>query len=90
MGRWSNSISIDVDLDDVYSEMSTSDCKTMTEWLYEDGYLDKYLEKERGKNLTSSTANGWNWKEVCHKLSLSQLRLTNEEEEIIKKIADRL
>ena len=90
MGRWSNSISIDVDLNDVYSGMSTSDCKTMTEWLYEDGYLDIYLEKERGKNLTSSTANGWNWKEVCHKLSLSQLRLTNEEEEIIKKIADRL
>ena len=89
MGRWSNSISIDVDLDDVYSEMSTSDCEEITEWLYDDGYLDKYLERERAKNLTS-TVNGWSWKEVCHKLSNSQLRLTNEEEEIIKKIADRL
>jgi hypothetical protein len=83
------SISIDIDLDDIYSEMGTSDCKEMTEWLYEDGYLDKYLERERAKNLTSLT-NGWNWKEVCYKLSISQLRLTNEEEEIIKKIADRL
>lgn len=90
MGRWSNSISIDVDLDDIYSEMSRSDCEEMTNWLYDDGYLDKYLERERAKNLTSSTANGWNWKEICHKLSISQLRLTNEEEEIIKKIADRL
>ena len=85
-----NSISIDIDLDDVYLEMSSSDCKEMTNWLYDDGYLDEYLEKVRAKNLTSSTANGWNWKEVCHKLSNSQLRLTNEEEEIIKKIADRL
>jgi hypothetical protein len=85
-----NSISIDIDLDDIYSEMGSSDCKEMTEWLYADGYLDTYLERERAKNLTSSTVNGWNWKEVCHKLSISQLRLTNEEEEIIKKIADRL
>ena len=84
-----STVSVDVDLDDVYSEMSSSDCKEMTDWLYDDGYLDKYLEKERAKNLTS-TINGWSWKEVCHKLSISQLRLTNEEEEIIKKIADRL
>lgn len=84
------SISIDIDLDDIYHEMSSSDCKEMTSWLYDDGYLDEYLEKERAKNLISSTADGWNWKEVCHKLSNLQLRLTNEEEEIIKKIADRL
>jgi hypothetical protein len=69
--------------------MGESDCKDMTEWLYEDGYLDKYLERERSKNLTS-TVNGWSWKEICDKLANNQLRLTNEEEEIIKKIADRL
>ena len=90
MRRNYNSISIDIDLDDIYSGMGSGDCKEMTEWLYTDGYLDTYLERERAKNLTSSTADGWNWKEVCHKLSISQLRLTNEEEEIIKKIADRL
>jgi hypothetical protein len=84
-----SSISVDIDLDDVYSEMGESDCKDMTEWLYEDGYLDKYLERERAKNFTSHT-NGWDWKGICNKLSISQLRLTNEEEEIIKKIADRL
>ena len=89
MGRWSSSISIDVDLDDIYSEMSTRDCKEITSWLYDDGYLEEYLEKERAKNLTS-TVNGWSWQEICNKLYNNQLRLTNEEEEIIKKIADRL
>jgi hypothetical protein len=53
------------------------------------GYFDEDLEKEKHKNLTSHVT-GWNWEEVCNKLSISQLRLTNEEEEIIKKIADRL
>ena len=83
------SISIDIDLDDIYAEMGSSDCKEMTSWLYEDGYLDEYLEKERAKNLTS-TVNGWAWENICDKLANNQLRLTNEEEEIIKKIADRL
>jgi len=88
MRRWSTiSIDVDVDLDDVYSEMSSSDCEEMTEWLYDDGYLDKYIEQ--AKNLVSYST-GHSWEEICNKLYLSQLRLTNEEEEIIKKIADRL
>jgi hypothetical protein len=83
MGRWGNSISIDVDVDlnDVYSEMNTSDRKEMTSWLYKDGHLDEYIKK---KNLTSPV-NGLKWKDVCDKLANNQLRLTNEEEEIIKK-----
>lgn len=83
------SISVDIDLDDIYAEMGSGDCKEMASWLYEDGYLDWYLERERAKNLTSHT-NGWDWKGICNKLFNNQLRLTNEEEEIIKKIADRL
>jgi len=83
------SISFDIDLDEVYSEMGSRDCKEMASWLLEDGYLDEYLEKEKNKNLTSHVT-GWSWEEICHKLSINQLRLTNEEEEIIKKIADRL
>jgi hypothetical protein len=43
----------------------------------------------RSKNLTSA-ATGWEWRKICNKLFNNQLRLTNEEEEIIKKIADRL
>jgi hypothetical protein len=84
-----SSISVDIDLDDIYAEMGSSDCKEMTDWLYADGYLETYLEKERAKNLTS-TVNGWAWENICDKLANNQLRLTNEEEEIIKKIADRL
>ena len=90
MGRTSfRQISFDIDLDEVYSEMGSKDCEEMTRWLYEDGYFDEYLEKEKYKNLTSHVT-GWNWEEICNKLLNSQLRLTNEEEEIIKKIADRL
>ena len=55
------SISVDIDLDDIYAEMGSSDCKEMTSWLYDDGYLDEYLEKERAKNLGGNRCCGpWN------------------------------
>jgi hypothetical protein len=88
-GGWNSSISVDVDLDDVFIAMDKRDRENMADWLHDEGYLDKYLEKEQAKNL-ASYSTGHSWKEICNKLFLNQLRLTNEEEEIIKKIADRL
>jgi len=38
------SISIDVDLDDVYFEMSKYDKEKMVEWLAEDGYMESVTE----------------------------------------------
>jgi hypothetical protein len=88
-GRWSSSISVDVDLDDVFIAMDERDRENMAKWLFDEGYLEEYIEKEQARKLTS-TVNGWDWEDTCDKLVNNQLRLTNEEEEIIKKIADRL
>lgn len=88
--RWKYiSIDVDIELDEIYSQMDINDCNEMVDRLYEDGFLEKYIEKERAKSFTSPV-NRWNWKEICEKLSDNQSRLTNEEEEIIKKIADKL
>ena len=87
--HWNSSIAVDVDLDDVFIAMSEHDRENMADWLYDEGYLDKYLERERAKNL-AAYSTGHSWKEICNKLYFNQLRLTNEEEEIIKKIADKL
>ena len=89
MRRWGSSISVDLDLDDIFIAMGERDREDMAKWLFDEGYLEKYIEKERAKNLTSPV-NGWAWEDTCDKLANNQLRLTNEEEEIIKKIADRL
>jgi len=89
MRRWGGSISVDLDLDDVFIAMGERDRKDMAKWLFDEGYLEEYLEKERAKNLTS-IINGWAWEDICDKLANNQLRLINEEEEIIKKISNRL
>jgi hypothetical protein len=85
-------VRIDVDLDEVYNEMGRIDKHNMAEWLYEDGILENHSNIEirklvRGdqesiveKYLRDDLMKIWN----------SYYQLTNEEEEIIKKIANRL
>jgi hypothetical protein len=85
-------VRIDVDLDEVYNEMDRIDKRNMAERLYEDGILDTHPNPEirkmvRGdqesiveKYLRDDLMKIWN----------SYYQLTNEEEEIIEKIANRL
>lgn len=85
-------VRIDVDLDEVYGEMSRTDKRDMAEWLHEDGILEShpnpeirkvvrgddesYAEKELRDNLTKL----WN----------GHYQLSTEDEEIIKQIANKL
>ena len=85
-------VRIDVDLDEVYGEMSRTDKRDMAEWLHDDGILEShpnpeirkvvrgddgsYAEKELRDNLTKL----WN----------GHYQLSNEDEEIIKQIANKL
>lgn len=85
-------VRIDVYLDEVYDQMGRSDKNNMAEWLYEDGILDTHPNAEirqiiRGdeesngeKELRDNLSKIWN----------SYHRLTNEEELLIKQIANRL
>jgi hypothetical protein len=85
-------VRIDVDLDEVYNEMGRSDKHNMAEWLYEDGILDKHPNAEIRKMVRGGEESNGE-KELRDDLSKiwnSYYRLTNEEQEIIKNIANRL
>jgi hypothetical protein len=85
-------VRIDVDLDEVYGEMSRTDKRDMAEWLHDDGILEShpnpeirkvvrgddesYAEKELRDNLTKL----WN----------GHYQLSTEDEDIIKQIANKL
>ena len=36
------SVDVDLELDEIYSEMNNSSCKEMAKWLNEDGFLEDY------------------------------------------------
>ena len=85
-------ISIDVDLDDIWDGMDKNDKRAITEWLYEDGILDTHPNPEirklvRGNNESQGEKD---LRDNLTKIWNSYHRLTNEEEEIIKQITNRL
>jgi hypothetical protein len=84
-------IRIDVDFEDVYNEMDRSDKRTMAQWLHDDGILESHPNPEirkvvRGdeesqgeKELRDNLTKLWN----------VYYRMTKEDEELIKKLADK-
>ena len=81
-----------VDLDEIYDDMDRSDKRQMTEWLHEDGILGSHPNPEirrlvRGDNESPGEAE---LRDNLLKLWNGHYRLSNEDEEIIKKIANKL
>jgi hypothetical protein len=84
-------IRIDVDLDVVYNEMDRHDKRTIAEWLYDDGILQSHTNPEIRKVVRGDDESQGE-KELRDNLSKiwkSYYQLSNEEEEIIKKISSR-
>lgn len=85
-------IRVDVDLDDVYSEMNREDKRTMAEWLYDDGTLGGHPNPEVRRLVRGEeeSLGEFELRNDLSKLWNGHYRLSNEDEEIIKKIANKL
>lgn len=85
-------VRIDVDLDEVYNEMSRTDKRDMAEWLHEDGILGSHPNPEIRK-IVRGDEESFDEKELrdnLTKLWNGHYQLSNEDEEIIKQIASKL
>lgn len=68
-------VSVRVDLDDVYSDLSESEKQELVEWLVEDGYT---VTSSSTKTPTNPDFNI-----ICDRLAKSYYRLSKEDEETI-------
>jgi hypothetical protein len=73
----------DVDVDDFYYECSDRDKKALAEMLIEDGYASPF-------NGTNDTIAETDLDEAITKILHFRMQLTVEEEELIKKIGNRV
>ena len=85
-------INVKVDLDEVYDQMGKYDKRDMAEWLYEDGILDTHPNPEIRKLIRGNEeSNGEKeLRDVLDKLWNAYHRLSNEDELLIKQIANKL
>jgi hypothetical protein len=85
-------VRIDVDLDEVYGEMSRTDKRDMAEWLHDDGILESHPNPEIRK-VVRGDDESYGEKELrdnLTKLWNGHYQLSTEDEEIIKQIANKL
>lgn len=85
-------VRIDIDLDEVYDGMDKHDKRAMAEWLFDDGVLGSHPNPEI-RNLVRGEEESQGEKELRDSLSKlwnSYHRLSNEDELLIKQIADKL
>ena len=85
-------INVKVDLDEVYDQMGKYDKRDMTEWLYEDGILDTHPNPEIRKIIRGNEESQGEkeLRDVLDKLWNAYHRLSNEDELLIKQIANKL
>ena len=80
-------INVDIDLDEVYDGLSSSEKNHLVDWLKEDGHIE---ESETNEFPSSENYKDDDWVETIQKLAKNRHQLTLEEEELIKSISNKL
>ena len=75
-------VDIDLNIDDILWELDNREKKELVERLIEDGYALKLT-------LDSESLSEWEFDKTIAKIADNRLRLTAEEDALLKKIADR-
>jgi hypothetical protein len=76
-------INIDIDVENIYEELSDSDKYLLLDWLTDDGITNMSTETSQISYMREE------WDEICSKLSQLHYRMTNEEQAEIEKIVKK-
>ena len=85
-------IRLHVDLDEIYDDMDRSDKREMAEWLFDDGILSSHPNPKIRKLVRGEeeSIGEKEFKDALEKLWNAYHRLSNEDELLIKQIANKL
>lgn len=75
----------EIDVDDFFYEMSDDDKVEMYELLSAAGYISSFKTSDE----MPASVPEWEFTNIMSKISSNRLQLTNEEDEMLKKIASR-
>lgn len=75
---------LDIDVDDFFYEMSDDDKVEMYELLSAAGYTSSFKTSDEPAGFPE-----WEFTNIMSKITVNRLQLTNEEDEVLKKIASR-
>jgi hypothetical protein len=78
-------VNINVDVGEIYNELSDREKHTLLDWLEDDG-ISSYGNDDNAMSISPMRED---WSDTCIKLSHLYYRMTNEEQEAIEKIVKK-
>jgi hypothetical protein len=87
MARFYTSGDFDLDVEEIYDELSSYEINELIDILVEEGYVIK--TKSNSKSPDSQNTSEWLFTNMIGKIINNRLRLNQEEEELLQKISDR-
>jgi hypothetical protein len=82
------SISIDVDLDDIYDQLDRYDKKELAEWLQDDGLIGEAMQLHDPDQPRSLLDHEWSV--MMTKISMARYQLTPDQEAQLIELAESL
>jgi 5'(3')-deoxyribonucleotidase len=79
-------VSLDIDIDEVLSDLNSRELQELVDNLYDDGWVPTQLQAV----TDSASISDEEWNEAIEKLRTGKIFLTIEEEELIKQLAKKL
>ena len=86
MARFYTDVNIDLDVEEIYDELSYSEIDELVDILVDEGHV---VRTSSAKTANSQNNSEWLFSNMIGKIILNRLRLTREEEELLQKISDR-
>ena len=83
----STSADVDLDVEEIYDELSSYEINELVDILVEEGYVLKTTSHPKSPN--SQNTSEWLFTNMVGKIINNRLRLTKEEELLLQKISDR-
>jgi hypothetical protein len=87
MARFYTSGDFDLDVEEIYDELSSYEINELIDILVEEGYVIK--TKSNSKSSDTQNTSEWLFTNMIGKIINNRLRLNQEEEELLQKISDR-
>jgi hypothetical protein len=80
---------VDVDVDDFWYECSTREKEEFIDMLEEGGWVKRISPKGTDPSETLPSIMDIEWQEMCNKLSELRLRISAQDEEMLKSIINK-
>jgi hypothetical protein len=80
---------VDVDVDEFWSACSRREKESLIDMLEEDGWVKRTSPKGTDPSETLPSIMEIEWQEMCNKLSELRLRISSQDEEMLKSIINK-